>query len=97
MWEGMCGWDIDERRCEERRLKGKPSETGRGGGMEDLRIAILGVGWAGAKHVEAIRELGCGLVVDCLVDHDPTFLATQCSELGVEKSYIYLWTSQWLL
>ena len=55
--------------------------------MEDLRIAILGVGWAGAKHVEAIRELGCGLVVDCLVDHDPTFLATQCSELGVEKSY----------
>ena len=23
-----------------------------------LRIAILGVGWAGTRHVEAIRQLG---------------------------------------
>jgi UDP-N-acetylglucosamine 3-dehydrogenase len=55
--------------------------------MTDIRIAILGVGWAGAKHVEAIRELGSGLVVDCLVDNDPEFLAGQCAELGVKKSY----------
>jgi UDP-N-acetyl-2-amino-2-deoxyglucuronate dehydrogenase len=56
--------------------------------MDDLRIAILGVGWAGAKHVEAIRELGRGLVVDCLVDGDPDFLAQQCGELRIEKAYV---------
>ena len=55
--------------------------------MSELRVAILGAGWAGSKHVEAIRELGCGLVVDCLVDNDPDFLAKQCAELKVAKSY----------
>jgi predicted dehydrogenase len=55
--------------------------------MNDIRIAILGVGWAGSKHVEAIRELGRGLTVDCLVDNDPDFLAEKCAELQVKKSY----------
>ena len=55
--------------------------------MADIRIAILGVGWAGSKHVEAIRELGHGLTIDCLVDSDPDFLAKQCEELKVDKSY----------
>ena len=55
--------------------------------MADIRIAILGVGWAGSKHVEAIRELGHGLTIDCLVDNDPDFLAEQCEELKIDKSY----------
>ena len=32
--------------------------------MSEVRVAILGIGWAGSKHVEAIRELGEGAVVD---------------------------------
>jgi predicted dehydrogenase len=55
--------------------------------MNDIRIAILGVGWAGSKHVEAIRELGRGLTVGCLVDNDPDFLSEKCVELDVSKSY----------
>ena len=31
-----------------------------------LRLAILGVGWAGTRHVEAVRELGPKVVVDCI-------------------------------
>ena len=52
-----------------------------------LRIAIIGVGWAGTRHVEAIRELGRKLTVDCLVDNDPDHLETKAEELGVRKTY----------
>lgn len=55
---------------------------------EALRVAVVGVGWAGARHVEAIDELGRGLVVECLVDVDAPFLAEQAARLGVEKTYI---------
>lgn len=54
---------------------------------ETFRIAILGVGWAGSRHVEAIRELGGEVEVACLVDNDPAFLSEKCEELGVERSY----------
>jgi len=36
-------------------------------GFTMLRLAILGVGWAGTRHVEAIRELGRKVVVDCII------------------------------
>ena len=52
-----------------------------------LRIAILGVGWAGTRHVEAIRELGGRLTPACLVDSDTSFLRRQSAELGVDKTY----------
>ena len=52
-----------------------------------LRMAILGVGWAGTRHVEAIRELGCKVTVDCLVDSDAEFLKTKAKELGIRKTY----------
>jgi hypothetical protein len=29
-------------------------------------LAILGIGWAGTRHVEAIHDLGCEVVVDCI-------------------------------
>ena len=32
-----------------------------------LRLAILGPGWAGTRHVEAIRELGRRVIVDCVI------------------------------
>ena len=52
-----------------------------------LQVAIVGVGWAGARHVEGIRELGEKIRVDCLVDNDPEHLEAQATELGVEKTY----------
>ncbi len=52
-----------------------------------LRMAIVGVGWAGTRHVEAIRELGQKVTVDCLVDNDADFLKTKAEELDIGKTY----------
>ncbi len=49
-----------------------------------LRLAIVGVGWAGSKQVMSVRELADNrLHVACLVDPDAAFLATRSKELGV--------------
>jgi predicted dehydrogenase len=58
-----------------------------------LRIAILGVGWAGERHVRAIRELRAegvrdDVAVACLVDNDAAFLHQKSEELGVPKTYV---------
>ncbi|MFP3896406.1 MAG: Gfo/Idh/MocA family protein [Anaerolineales bacterium] len=53
-----------------------------------LRIAILGVGWAGTRQVEAIRELGEKVTAAALVDNDGEFLAKKSMELKVEKTYL---------
>ncbi len=52
-----------------------------------LKIAILGMGWAGTRHVEAIRELGRKISVDCIVDNDAEFLKAKAAELGIGKTY----------
>ena len=52
-----------------------------------LRTAIIGAGWAGRRHVEAIRELGRRLDAACLVDNDAAHLAAVAQELGVAKTY----------
>ena len=52
-----------------------------------LRMAIVGVGWAGSRHVEAIRELGRKVEAACLVDPDAEFLQDKAEELGIEKTY----------
>ena len=52
-----------------------------------LRVAVIGVGWAGTRHVQAMSELGRKLTVDCLVDNDAGFLAAKAEELGVHKTY----------
>ena len=52
-----------------------------------IRVAVLGIGWAGTKHVEAIRELNRKLKVDCVVDDDQSFLDEQCAALRIEKRY----------
>ncbi len=51
-----------------------------------LRVAVVGVGWAGARHVEAIRELGRKVALDCLVDTDADHLKAVAEALGVEKT-----------
>jgi len=52
-----------------------------------LRLAVVGVGWAGSRHVEAVGELGRKVAVDCLVDSDVEFLKGKSAELGVKKTY----------
>ncbi len=52
-----------------------------------LRIAILGVGWAGTRQVQAVRELGRKVTVDCLVDTSAGQLAEKSEELGIPKTY----------
>lgn len=51
-----------------------------------LRMAILGMGWAGTRHVQAIRELG-GSTIDiaCIVDNDEAFLKTKGDELQIGR------------
>ena len=48
-----------------------------------LRLAVVGVGWAGEHHVLGARELGRKVEVACLVDADAAFLAEKSRELGV--------------
>jgi predicted dehydrogenase len=55
--------------------------------MSMLRIAVVGVGWAGSRHVEAIRELDRKLTVAALVDNDAGHLHTQSTELGIDQTY----------
>ena len=52
-----------------------------------LRLAIVGAGWAGTRQVEAIRELGRKITVECLVDNDSDHLSAQSGKLGVRKVY----------
>lgn len=50
-----------------------------------LRIAIVGLGRAGMRHVEAIQELCRKITVDCLVDNDPDHLREKATKLDIEK------------
>jgi len=52
-----------------------------------IRIAIVGIGWAGARQVEAARELGNDVSVECLVDSDAAHLRAAASDLGIRKTY----------
>jgi predicted dehydrogenase len=54
--------------------------------MCELRLAIVGVGWAGMRQVRAARELGRKIAVACLVDSDREHLHTQAQELDVGKT-----------
>lgn len=53
---------------------------------DQLRVAVIGVGWAGRRQVEASRELDTGVEVAALVDRDPEHLAEVARELGVERT-----------
>ena len=60
---------------------------------ESIGIAIVGVGWAGSRHAEAIAELrGVDerVFLDCFVDSDSDHLAKTAAQFGVEKTYTEL-------
>ena len=52
-----------------------------------LRMAIVGVGWAGTRQAEAVRELGRKVSLHCLVDSDEAYLAATADKLAVAKTY----------
>jgi len=57
------------------------------GRCDVLRMAIVGVGWAGTRQARAVRELGCKIAVECLVDSDTDHLLEKAAEMGVRKTY----------
>jgi predicted dehydrogenase len=50
-----------------------------------LRCAVVGVGWAGARLLEAVDELDGDIEVACLVDPDEERLAEVARRFGVER------------
>ena len=60
-----------------------------------LRLAVVGVGWAGTRQAEAVRELAqqtgsikeAGIEVTALMDNDASFLAAKADELSVERTF----------
>lgn len=52
-----------------------------------LRLAIIGIGWAGERQIQAIRELNRKVSVSCVVDNDPEFLRAKADELAIDKTY----------
>ncbi len=60
---------------------------------DSVRLAIVGVGWAGLRHSQAVAELrtvGEPVVVDCFVEPDKERLAEIAAEHDVTKSYTSL-------
>ena len=54
---------------------------------EPLRLAVVGVGWAGSKQTQSVRALdGSRLQVVCLVDPDAEHLAARSRDLGVGRT-----------
>jgi len=51
---------------------------------------VVGVGWAGTRQIEAIRELGRAVEVACLVDADAELLREKSAALDVPGTYLDL-------
>ena len=58
------------------------------GRCDVLRMAIVGVGWAGTRQARAVRELGRKIAVECLVDLDADYLLEKAADLDVAKTYV---------
>ena len=55
-----------------------------------MDFIVVGIGWAGRRHVQAIqclRRRGHDVSVAALVDTDPAHLSDQSAELGVERTF----------
>ena len=55
-----------------------------------MEIIVVGIGWAGGRHVRAIQCLqrqGRDVSVAAIVDTDPAHLAGQAAELEVERTF----------
>lgn len=52
-----------------------------------IRIAIIGLGWAGTRHIEAIQELGEKIEVVASMDTDVLHLADKATEFAIAKTF----------
>lgn len=52
-----------------------------------LRIAIVGVGWAGTRQAQAALEIPDQVQVVALVDNDSEFLRQKAAELNIAQTY----------
>ena len=52
-----------------------------------IGMAVIGVGWAGKRQVQAAAELGEKIKVVALADNDPIHLAQSAAELGIARTY----------
>ena len=55
-----------------------------------IQLAVVGVGWAGSRHAEAITELRASddrIEIACFVDNDPERLEETASKYGVLQTY----------
>ena len=52
-----------------------------------LKIAIAGVGWAGSRHIEAIRELGDVYEIAGLIDNDSDHLSETADSFGISNQF----------
>lgn len=52
-----------------------------------LRMGIIGIGWAGERQFQAVRELNGRITMTAVADSDEAFLRAKAAELGVEAVY----------
>ena len=55
-----------------------------------IKLAVVGVGWAGSRHTDAITELRASddrIEIACFVDNDPEHLEETASKYGVLQTY----------
>jgi predicted dehydrogenase len=52
-----------------------------------LRMGIIGIGWAGQRQFQAVRELNGRVTLTAVADSDEVFLRAKAAELGVEAVY----------
>jgi predicted dehydrogenase len=60
---------------------------------DSLRVAIVGAGWAGSRHAEAIaelREVDRRLSISCFVDSDTEHLDVTAERFSVDRRYASL-------
>jgi predicted dehydrogenase len=55
--------------------------------VPDLRLAVVGAGWAGVRQAQAARELDGAVEIVCLVDPDSGHVRERAAELGVTRTY----------
>jgi len=78
----------DPTELDDREMARDPGAPTRGGdAIRPVRIAMVGMGWAGTRQTEAAAELDGEVEVVALVDNDPDFLAERSRALGVERTY----------
>ncbi len=52
-----------------------------------MRLAMIGMGWAGQHQAQALAELSGEMELACCVDDDPSHLVTVAAKLGVTETH----------